>query len=159
MNQIFEPGPRYQALLELLRTSECLWEASRLFFARWDLSASQFNILNLLADAPDGCGQIELSRMLIMHRSNITGLVDRLEKRGLVERRILEGDRRARRVVATDAGLAVVREILPHYYQAAETVWAGLPSDGVQELVKQITLLRKNIESMTVSFSSTEIEN
>src|SRR5438874_74225 len=37
------PGPRYQALLQLLRTAEALWNASRNFFARWDLSPSQFN--------------------------------------------------------------------------------------------------------------------
>src|SRR6266496_1133102 len=47
------PGPRYQALLQLLRTAEALWNASRNFFARWDLSPSQFNVLNLLYDQPD----------------------------------------------------------------------------------------------------------
>ena len=60
-------GARYRALLELLRTAESLWNASRIFFARWDLGPSQFNVLNLLADLPQGCTQVELSRQLIMH--------------------------------------------------------------------------------------------
>src|SRR5580704_3179201 len=98
------PGPRYQALIELLRTAETLWNASRVFFARWDLSPSQFNVLNLLHDLPEGCTQIELSRQLIMHRSNVTGLVDRLEARGLLRRRESPGDRRAFNVVLTPAG-------------------------------------------------------
>ena len=89
------PGPRYQALLQLLRTAEALWNASRNFFARWDLSPSQFNVLNLLYDQPEGCTQIDLSRSLIMHRSNVTGLVDRLETRGLVRRHDSAHDRRA----------------------------------------------------------------
>ena len=84
--QSARPGPRYQALIELLRTAETLWNASRVFFARWDLSPSQFNVLNLLYEQPGGCTQIELSRQLIMHRSNVTGLVDRLEARGLLQR-------------------------------------------------------------------------
>ena len=71
---VSSPGPRYRALLQLLRTAETLWNASRLFFVRWDLSPSQFNVLNLLYDQPDGCTQIGLSRSLIMHRSNVTGL-------------------------------------------------------------------------------------
>ena len=71
------PGPRYRALLQLLRTAETLWNVSRLFFARWDLSPSQFNVLNLVSDKPDGMSQIDLGRRLIMHRSNVTGLVDR----------------------------------------------------------------------------------
>ena len=47
-------GPRYRALLQLLRTAENLWNASRVFFGRWDLSPSQFNVLNLLSGEPDG---------------------------------------------------------------------------------------------------------
>src|SRR5919197_4265703 len=97
------PGPRYQALLQLLRTAEALWNASRLFFARWDLGPSQFNVLHLLYGQPEGCTQVELSRWLIMHRSNVTGLVDRLEARGLVRRRDNTNDRRAYRVVLTPA--------------------------------------------------------
>src|SRR6266403_548895 len=89
------PGPRYQALIELLQTAEALWNASRVFFARWDLSPSQFNLLRLLHDQPGGCTQIELSRQLIMHRSNVTGLLDRLEARGLLRREERAGDRRA----------------------------------------------------------------
>ncbi len=159
MNETAEPGPRYKALLDLLRTSESLWNASRVFFARWNLSPSQFNMLNLLSEAPQGHSQVELSRMLIMHRSNLTGLVDRLEGRGLVQRHPLENDRRAHRVVATERGIDLVREILPHYYQAAEEVWAGISPASVQDLVKQITRLRENIETMTPEFSSHDKES
>jgi DNA-binding MarR family transcriptional regulator len=153
------PGPRYQALLELLRASESLWNASRLFFSLWNLSPSQFNILNLLSGAGEGLGQTELSRLLITHRSNITGLVDRLEERGLVERRPLDRDRRANRIVLTDRGRELVREVLPHYYEAAEAVWAGVPASSVQPLVNQITLLRRNIEAMKPALSAHENES
>ena len=149
-----QPGARYQALLELLRTSEALWNASRLFFARWDLSPSQFNILNLLSEVSDGWNQVELSRHLIMHRSNITGMVDRLEERGLVRRRSLANDRRTNRVVITKSGLGLVREILPHYYTSAEAVWAGIPEASVTAMVKQFTLLRHNLEGIAPAFAS-----
>jgi len=91
-------------LLQLLRTAEALWNASRVFFARWDLSPSQFNILNLLCGRPGGCTQSELSRSLIMHRSNVTGLVDRLEADGLVKRTDDPADRRAVRAEVTALG-------------------------------------------------------
>src|SRR5882724_11237534 len=102
---------RYQALLQVLRTADRIWNVSRLFFEHWDLSPSQFNILNLLQEEPGGCSQIELSRQLIMHRSNVTGLVDRLEARGLVRRDETPGDRRAFRVALTSAGRSLIREI------------------------------------------------
>src|ERR1019366_1699820 len=94
----------YRALMELLRTADALWNASRVFFERWDLSPSQFNVLNLLHHNPEGLSQTDLSRQLIMHRSNLTGLVDRLEERGLVARREVAADRRAYNVVLHRAG-------------------------------------------------------
>ncbi len=138
------PGPRYEALLQLLRTAEALWNASRSFFARWDLSPSQFNVLNLLYDQSGGCTQIELSRSLIMHRSNVTGLVDRLEARGLVQRRDNAHDRRAYRVVLTAAGRKLVQQILPRYYAAAEQVWGALPVAATRQLVRELARVCDN---------------
>ena len=142
------PGPRYQALLQLLRTAEALWNASRNFFARWDLSPSQFNVLNLLYNQSTGCTQIELSRSLIMHRSNVTGLVDRLEARGLVQRRDSAHDRRAYRVVLTTAGKKLVQQILPRYYAAAEQVWGVLPVSRAHQLVSELRGVCANAEKV-----------
>jgi len=139
MNQTLQvPGPRYGALLQLLRAAETIWNGSRLFFARWDLSPSQFNILNLLKDLPDGLSQVDLSRQLIMHRSNVTGLVDRLEARGLVQRLETPGDRRSYRVILTAAGNQLIREILPHYFFAAEAVWGSISVQHVNRLMSDL---------------------
>jgi len=147
------PGPRYQALIELLRTAETLWNASRVFFARWDLSPSQFNVLNLLHQIPDGCTQIELSRQLIMHRSNVTGLVDRLEKRRLVKRREDAHDRRAFIVVLTPAGRELLDKIQPHYHAAAESVWGGIPAARARQLVDELKTVSANAEHIAAQSS------
>jgi DNA-binding MarR family transcriptional regulator len=137
---------RYQALLQVLRTADRIWNASRLFFERWDLSPSQFNVLNLLQLHPEGLSQIELSRQLIMHRSNVTGLVDRLEQRGLVRRKDLATDRRAYRVVVTQAGDALLNEILPHYYLRADDVWAGMSPDRIAQMTTDLKQMAENAE-------------
>ena len=142
-------------MLQLLRTAETLWNASRVLFARWELSPSQFNVLNLLLDQPDGMTQVELSRQLLMHRSNVTGLVDRLEERGLVERQDSPGDRRAYRVVLTAAGQRLVREILPFYFQAAEDVWGGVPVKHANQLVKELADVCANAERSAAAIAGT----
>jgi DNA-binding MarR family transcriptional regulator len=149
------PGPRYPALMQLLRTAETLWNASRVLFARWELSPSQFNVLNVLLDQPGGLTQVELSRQLLMHRSNVTGLVDRLEQRKLVERRDAPGDRRAYCVVLSSAGLKLVREILPYYYQAAEEVWGSLPVKRSTQLVKDLAAVCANAERTAAAMNRT----
>src|ERR1017187_3159276 len=129
------PGPRYPALLQMLRTAETLWNSSRVFFGRWDPSPSQFNVLNLLRGEADGLSQAGISRQLIMHRSNATGLIDRLEERGLLHRRATPGDRRAYRVVLTPAARRLLARILPDYYRLAEQVWGDLPVARVSQLL------------------------
>ena len=132
------PGPRYEALIKLLFTADTVWNLSRGFFARWQLSPSQFNVINLLHDLPEGLSQTALGQQLLMHRSNLTGLVDKLERRGLVERRAAPDDRRAYRVVLTATGTKLVREILPHYYRGAELALGGLSPARVSQLAREL---------------------
>jgi DNA-binding MarR family transcriptional regulator len=146
------PSARYRGLIQLLRTAEALWQGSRIFFARWDLSPSQFNVLNLLQEAPAGMSQTDLSRTLLMHRSNVTGLVDRLEERGLVKRLEMAGDRRSYRVVLTVAGTRQMREILPLYLRAVEEVWGGTEGGQVGALAATLKRLGANAHQMAAHF-------
>jgi MarR family transcriptional repressor of emrRAB len=145
------PGPRYRALIQLLRTAETLWQASRVLFARWDLSPSQFNVLNLLHEAPAGMSQTDLSRALLTHRSNVTGLVDRLEERGLVKRLEMAGDRRSYRVVLTAAGARLMKQIIPAYYRAAEEVWGNAQANRVGALAATLKRLSANAHQIAAS--------
>jgi len=146
---------RYQTLLQLLRTADSLWAASRVFFARWGLGPSQFNVLNLLSDQADGLSQIELGRLLITHRSNVTGLVDRLELRGLVARRDSATDRRAYRVVLTDAGHKLLKQILPEYYRVADSVWTGFSVGRAKALASDLERLTLNAQQIMNSEDNT----
>ncbi len=143
--------PRYRALIQLLRTAEDLWNSSRIFFDRWNLSPSQFNVLNLLYGVPEGMSQSDLSRLLIMHRSNATGLIDRLEKRLLVRRESHPTDRRAYRVVITPTGADLLNQIYPHYFAAAERVWSNLPDTAVSQLLEQLQELTAHASAVAVA--------
>jgi MarR family 2-MHQ and catechol resistance regulon transcriptional repressor len=149
--RVDENHPGYRALVELLRAADTVWDASRIFFERWDLSPSQFNVLNLLHLNPDGLSQTDLSRQLIMHRSNLTGLVDRLEKRGLVARREVASDRRAYSVVLTAAGTKLLREILPRYYEEATRVWDRLPARRATELIADLQQVTRNVKQIAAN--------
>ena len=145
---------RYEALLQLLRTAETIWNASRLFFARWELSPSQFNILNLLGGHADGLTQTALSQALITHRSNVTGLVDRLEKRGLLVRKAVPGDRRAYCVQLTKAGAKLVEEILPEYHVRAEAAFAAIPLKELPRLNRQLAEIDTTVTRIAAQLES-----
>ncbi len=141
-----ESNPRYDALIGLLRASESLWNASRVFFVRWNLGPSQFNVLKLLHDHPEACTQTELSRALLVHRSNVTGLLNRLERRKLIVRRDNDADRRAYRVEITAGGRKLVERILPHYHHAAEQMWGDLPEKRVRQIVDDLSQVSRNAD-------------
>ncbi|ADJ49510.1 MarR family transcriptional regulator [Amycolatopsis mediterranei S699] len=73
-----------------------------------------------------------IAEKLKSERSNVTGIIDRLEARGLVERRPGERDRRIKNIVATPAGAELARNFRRALGFAAEPLAALVPADRVR---------------------------
>jgi DNA-binding MarR family transcriptional regulator len=85
-----------------------------------ELSPVQLQVLHVLApDRPLAMG--ELARTLACDRSNVTGLIDRLESRRLVERRPSPRDRRVKVLVLTPTGARVRAELQARLADPPET--------------------------------------
>ena len=89
-----------------------------------DLSVIQIRLLGVLRDRRPTMN--ELARLLGLDKSSVTGLVDRAERRGLVERAASATDRRAVLVSLTDHGRSLV-------------------SDGAARFAADISLLLEHI--------------
>ncbi len=66
--------------------------------------------------------QHEVADRLHCEPSNVTGLIDRLEAKGLVERRPDPADRRVKRLVATKKGRALITQLMGRFFQAPPSV-------------------------------------
>ncbi|MEU5260079.1 MarR family transcriptional regulator [Amycolatopsis sp. NPDC021455] len=73
-----------------------------------------------------------IAEKLKSERSNVTGIIDRLEARGLVERRPDERDRRIKNIVATPAGAVLARNFRRSLGFAAEPLAALEPAERVR---------------------------
>ncbi|MFJ9705921.1 MarR family winged helix-turn-helix transcriptional regulator [Streptomyces sp. NPDC101234] len=73
------------------------------------LTGAQARLLSLLSLEP--LPMRKLAQKLKCEPSNVTGIMDRLEARGLVERRPDPADRRVKLAAATDEGLRVARDL------------------------------------------------
>jgi DNA-binding MarR family transcriptional regulator len=90
-------GPEEEAYLNLQRTAEYLRTKSAEWLKPWDLSLTQYNALRILRGAgKSGLACNEIGARMVTPDSDITRLLDRLEKKGLIER---WRDQRDRRVV------------------------------------------------------------
>jgi DNA-binding MarR family transcriptional regulator len=96
------------------------------------LSASSYEVLLFLHDRPGGSLRMsELAEGVLLSRSGMTRLVDRLERAGLVRREQCAGDARGLNAVITEAGqkafaearkthLAGVRRLYLEHFDDAE---------------------------------------
>ncbi|HSD24037.1 MAG TPA: MarR family transcriptional regulator [Solirubrobacterales bacterium] len=75
----------------------------------FDLAPQQMIALRMLGSGPRKMS--ELAQALFCDNSNVTGIVDRLEERGLVRREAAEGDRRVKLLVLTEEGEFMRSEI------------------------------------------------
>jgi DNA-binding MarR family transcriptional regulator len=101
-----------EALLNIVRTSAALSIAFEREFRQYDLTDASYNVLRILrGSGPAGklCSQV--GRELVAQGPDVTRLIDRLERKGLCERRRSTTDRRAIWVVITQAGLELVNQL------------------------------------------------
>ena len=119
--------PGYALVIQVLATANVMVRESHRLFRPHGLSEAQFNVLNIVADRPAGISQRELSDLLVVDRSNITGLLDRMEKLGWVRRTDHPSDRRVYLVALTGEGRKLWQKVLPEYTRAVNEVTSALP--------------------------------
>src|SRR6202171_2533014 len=100
--------PEEAAFLELVRTTDLLSRGLVRVLKTQDLSSTQYNVLRILRGAPEGLPCGEIANRMITRDPDITRLLDRLEKRGLISRSREVKDRRTVTARITPAGLELL---------------------------------------------------
>lgn len=93
-----------------------------------DLTPVQFAALATLRDRPD-VDQATLAGLIAHDRTTIGGVLDRLQAKGLIDRRPHPTDRRARQVRLTEAGAALLAAVLPAVGALQDDILRGLSAD------------------------------
>jgi DNA-binding MarR family transcriptional regulator len=111
--EIAKTGPfdslEQEVALNCFRTADWLGQGASTVFRPVDLTGTQYNVLRILRGAGQaGLGCQEIGRRLITRDPDLTRLLDRLEKRGLVARQRQSDDRRVVRTTITQSGLDIL---------------------------------------------------
>jgi DNA-binding MarR family transcriptional regulator len=105
------PSSEEAAFLDLLRTTDMLSRGLVTILKPEDLSSTQYNVLRILRGAPEGLPCGEIAKRMITRDPDITRLLDRLEKRGLISRSREARDRRTVMARITGAGLKLLARL------------------------------------------------
>jgi DNA-binding MarR family transcriptional regulator len=111
-----------------------------------DLTAAQAQMLCSLTDR--SVGMAELSGLLGLERSSLTGLVDRAEQRGLVGREADPHDRRAVKVTLTPAGADAVHRFHDQLTSRLELLLDGLPTTERDRFARTLSRLVADVPAV-----------
>jgi DNA-binding MarR family transcriptional regulator len=143
-----EPDDGHLALsvwVRLLKSYGLLLREVRRFVPE-DLTLPQFDVLAQLYRREDGMTPGELTRALLVTAGNVTGIVDRLARLGLAERRPVPQDRRAVRVRLTQRGRQLMQRAIPRHRRDVESAMAGVPPALLARLRDVLGSLNRALE-------------
>jgi DNA-binding MarR family transcriptional regulator len=135
----------HRALLNIYFTASCLKKRADEFFRGFGLTDVQFNVMILLQyqGGPEGgLSQAELSDMMLVNRANVTSLVDRMEKAGMVVRTAAVGDRRYNIVKMTSRGRKLFAKVEPLYAKQVQQIMAVFKEGEQKRLIAMLGRIR-----------------
>jgi DNA-binding MarR family transcriptional regulator len=139
-------GLEEEALLNLLRTSDCLNRAFHLKTRKWGVSSTQYNVLRILRGAqPEGLTCTAIGSRMITAEPDITRLLARLKALKLIRQRRDPADRRMVRTDISEAGIALLREMDPVIMRLPGELLGHLDRAELAELIRLLELARGSI--------------
>jgi DNA-binding MarR family transcriptional regulator len=106
-----EGSPEEAAYLDLLRTADVLTRGAIGVLKAEELSTTQYNVLRILRGSPQGLTCGEIASRMITRDPDVTRLLDRMEKRGMISRSRESRDRRLVLARVSPEGLKLVNRL------------------------------------------------
>lgn len=145
---------RHEAVLNIVHTAGFLSQAGGGLFRAYGLTEAQFNVLFALHYATHPLTQTELGRRLVVTRASITSLIDKLEEKGLVERRAVEGNRRIYHLIRTDEGKELFAQVEPVYRDRIHAAMNELSAEEQRTLIGMLERVRAGVEKVEAAAAS-----
>jgi DNA-binding MarR family transcriptional regulator len=119
------PTPR-NLLAAVLGLNVALERRSEGFFQPFGITGAQFNILNLLAERTDSMDQAELVEQLLVGKSSVSIVINRMVRNGLLRREEHPKDRRQTVLFLTPVGRQLWERVFPPYAAGVEDIFGIL---------------------------------
>lgn len=143
----FKEDPYLSLLRPLVEAYSAFYRTGSRHIESMGLTPSQFDVIAELGDT-DGLTCANLSDATLVTKGTLTGVLDRLEKKGIVKRENIAGDRRAIKVRLTSKGEALFRKVFPAHAEFLRPYFEGaLSPSEVQVMKSTLVRLRKSFEN------------
>lgn len=118
---------------ELVRVYQAFTNYSDAHIRELGLTPPQFDIINTLGNTP-GMAFNKLAEKTLITKGTLTGIIDRLEKKGLVRREVPNDDRRSFIAVLTPEGEQVFEETFPAHIAHLKQRFGKLNKEELEQI-------------------------
>jgi DNA-binding MarR family transcriptional regulator len=143
--------PYQEAVLNLFRTSDRLSHRLSQLFAEYGLTGPQYNILRILRGEGKPLPCLEIAQRTITVVPGITGLIDRLEQKGLVQRQRCAKDRRVIYVSLSPLGEKMLQQLDQPVVALCKQLLSLLSEQEVHELSRLLEKARALTSSQRIT--------
>lgn len=140
--------PFRQLLRELVRCYQAVENYAHADIRERGLTTPQFDVLTTLADAATHqMTPKELAGQTWITKGTLTGVIDRLEAKGLVERLPSPVDGRSQIVALTRKGRRLIDDSLPAHLAYMQQAFGDMPADDYQRIATLLNGLRRRFDT------------
>lgn len=133
--------PFLSVLRELARTYQAFSSFDENYIRQLDLTVPQYDVICTLGNTP-GMMMGQLAEKTLVTKGTLTGIVDRLEKKGLVRREVPPDNRRCFIIVLTPAGEQVFEDVFPTHINCLKQRFSHLSTEQLQQIQTSLQQLR-----------------
>ncbi len=146
-----------EALLNLMRTSDCLQRAVQREIRNFGITSTQYNVLRILRGAqPNGLTCAAIGKRMITAEPDITRLLTRLKTLKLIRQHRDRNDRRVVWTQISESGLELLKSMDPVVDKLPKEMLGHLTGSEVTELIRLLELAREKSRAMLESESTAE---
>ena len=108
------------------------------------LTLGQPKILDYLKDH-DGASQKEIAAACYIEAASLTSILNRMEEKGMIERRMLNGNRRSFYIFMTPFGKELQEEVANSFTMLEEEAFQNIPEKKKEELIDLLLTIHNNL--------------
>lgn len=152
-------SPHQEAILNILRSADQFQNAIIRLLRPYKITPSQYNVLRILAGEDKPLPSLEIASRLIQVVPAITGLIDRLERAGFVERNRCDLDRRVVYVSITETGKELLETLSQPVNSLHLELLGHMPQDDLRQLSNLLEKARHPGDSDSTNSVASHVEN
>ncbi len=134
--------PFLATMRELARAYQAFSAYSEAYVRQYDLTPAQFDVIATLGNT-NGMSMGEIGEKTLITKGTLTGVIDRLEKKQLVQRAVPEDDRRSVIVQLTTEGETLFEQVFPAHIADLKQRFERLEASELELLKVLLSRLRQ----------------